>query len=109
MLKNFFYGKIDLPQSFWIYFFIVNTLLALVARTFTSTYGQPPIFIGMLFFFSIQAYKVFSIVGTWRSATNNYKKYKGWSSFAKVILSLGIVDVIFRIGIVIVAMFSGSL
>ena len=63
-MENFVNGKVNLPKSFWLYFFLINLILKQGTKILTSTYGQPPKFIGILLFLAITAYGFFSIVVT---------------------------------------------
>tara|TARA_B100001057_G_scaffold423769_1_gene446120 strand:+ start:1330 stop:1677 length:348 start_codon:yes stop_codon:yes gene_type:complete len=101
-MENFVNGKVNLPKSFWLYFFLINLILKQGTKILTSTYGQPPKFIGILLFLAITAYGFFSIVGTWKSATINKEKYKGWATAAKIILSLAFLNEISRLGTLLV-------
>ena len=113
MFKNFYYGKESLSKSFWFYFVIMNAIVMIVvlsgAKLFhepQNFYDKPPAYIGIISLLIIFSYRVFSIIGTWRCASNNIKTNSGWATTVYVILLLGIMDLIFRGGVIIYYVFS---
>ena len=108
MIKNFYYGKESLSRSFWFYYVIMNIIIAIAAFKGISLfhepqnyYDKPPVYMGVISLLIILAYRIFSIIGTWRCANNNLKTSPGWSTTVIVILVLGILDLIFRIGLIL--------
>ena len=108
MFKDFYYGKESLPRSFWFYFVIMNAIVMIAVLKGAGLlhepenfYDKPPAYIGVISLLIILAYRIFSIIGTWRCASNNIKTNSGWSTAVYVILVLGIMDLIFRFGVII--------
>ena len=113
MFKNFYYGKESLSKSFWFYFIIMNAIVMIVVLSGAKLlhepqnfYDKPPAYIGIISLLIIFSYRVFSIIGTWRCASNNIKTNSGWATTVYVILVLGIMDLIFRGGVIIYYVFS---
>ena len=108
MFKNFYYGKESLSKSFWFYFIIMNAIVMVAVLSGAKLlhepqnfYDKPPAYIGIISLLIIFSYRVFSIIGTWRCASNNIKTNSGWATAVYVILVLGIMDLIFRGGVII--------
>ena len=113
MFKNFYYGKESLSKSFWFYFIIMNAIVMVAVLSGAKLlhepqnfYDKPPAYIGIISLLIIFSYRVFSIIGTWRCASNNIKTNSGWATAVYVILVLGIMDLIFRGGVIIYYFFS---
>ena len=108
MFKDFYYGKESLPKSFWFYYVIMNIIVTIAAvkgvdlfHEPQNRYDKPPVYMGVISLLIIIVYRIFSIIGTWRCANNNLKTSPGWSTTVIVILVLGIMYIIFRIGLIL--------
>jgi len=96
-LKNFWNGKVSFGQSFWLWYFIGGSVLAIPFYIITddsidSSVGLS-LFIILYFLFFISVL-IFLIIGTWKSA-ENYKKIKkkkklgsGWAIAGQIYISL---------------------
>ena len=107
MFKNFYYGKESLSKSFWFYFVTMNAIVMITVLSGAKLlhepqnfYDKPPAYIGVISLLIIFSYRVFSIIGTWRCASNNIDN-SGWVTAVYGILVLGIIDLIFRVGLII--------
>ena len=113
MFKNFYYGKESLPRSFWFYFVIMNVIVLIAVLKGSglfhepvNKFDKPPAYIGVISLLIILAYRIFSIIGTWRCASNYLKTNPGWSTTVIAILVLSVVDLFFRIGLIFFLSFS---
>ena len=110
-IKNFWQGKQTLVKSLWIYYLLINLLLGYLETFFSilldnifpghedivtyifdnHLYLTLLIIIYLLFSFT---YFFWSLIGTWRSASN-YSKIKNkraiWSILTKIFLILSII------------------
>ena len=77
-IKQFWNGKLSLAESFWIWMVLANLAFQFVVVLFGSFL--------FLSYVIIISWRIFSVIGTWRSATNYIKKNKKvyWGYLAKV-------------------------
>ena len=80
-IKKFWNGKLSLAESFWIWMVLVNLGFKFVMVLFGSF-----LFLSYVIIISQISWGIFSVIGTWRSATNYIKKNKKvyWGYLAKV-------------------------
>lgn len=98
-LKDFYYGKIDLYKSFWVYFLFLNVVLKAGLRFISSNFKFSDV-VGAYLFTLVTAYSFFSIIGTMRSAKEHREVYKFWARVAEVILWIALLFELFRVGFV---------
>jgi len=94
---DFWQGKISLGLSFWVWFFLIGSILTIPSFVLTDAYVDSLGNLGLIAFISFfiiqYSYLILAYVGTWRSASN-YKPKKdqwSWGTIAKVYIILNLI------------------
>ena len=99
MIKKFFRGDFDLITSFWGFYFLANSTFTYILVSLWK-YDTFAILFSL---FVAMPYKIFSIVGTWRSAAKyklekkKNKKGTAWGTAAQVYICFSIFRTIIEI------------
>ncbi len=88
LISDVWEGKKSLPQTFWLYYFVVNGIISVVSGLLVAGSGSN------IFLLIAVVSNIWASVGTWNSATNyqlnkiNLKQPYGWAYGAKALVVL---------------------
>ena len=112
-IKKFWEGKVYLGVSFWVWYIIGGSALALpfwiVSDSALDSSAGLSIFMILYFIFVIVAIP-FLMIGTWRSA-EEYKKIKrrkkqgaGWGMAAQVYIVLSVINMVLKLVVLVTSL-----
>jgi hypothetical protein len=96
---DFFKGNLSLPMSFWGLYVLGNFLSGILMLIMTIE----PLVQTLFFFCVFLPFYIFTIIGTWKCATNyistKMKKdqWTGWGVITYIVIVLNIINMIFKI------------
>jgi len=97
LISNIWNGKITYAQSFWIYYFVIGSILSLPLVMMTDNQINNFLILYLLFLLFFITYIILVTVGTWRSAEvykrNMLKKKKSllWGYLGQVYIALAVI------------------
>jgi len=96
---DFFKGNLSLPMSFWGLYVLGNFLSGILMLIMKIE----PLVQTLFFFCVFLPFYIFTIIGTWKCATNyistkmNKGQWTGWGVITYIVIVLNIINIIFKI------------